>query len=117
VRPRRRGHRRARLTISAWLEPEQINEGLMDELDALHPYGQGNPEPVFGLRGILLAAPPAVFKEQHFRFGFEDRRGRRLHGVAWKMARLDLAVELTWNHYNDRKLLQLALIDWKQTEA
>jgi single-stranded-DNA-specific exonuclease len=31
--------------------------------------------------------------------------------------RLDLAVELTWNHYNDRKLLQLALIDWKQTEA
>jgi single-stranded-DNA-specific exonuclease len=26
---------------------------------------------------------------------------------------LDLAAELTWNHYNDRKLLQLQLIDWR----
>jgi single-stranded-DNA-specific exonuclease len=115
----------ARIDIAAWLEPEQIREQLMDELAGLHPFGQGNPEPVFGLRGVRLPSPPTVFKEQHFRFGFEDRRGRRLHGVAWKMAKrlpppgipLDLAVELTWNHYNDRKLLQLALIDWKKTEA
>ncbi len=38
----------AQLKIAAWLKPEQISEALMDELDALHPYGQGNPEPVFG---------------------------------------------------------------------
>jgi single-stranded-DNA-specific exonuclease len=115
----------ARIDIAAWLQPEQIREQLMDELAGLHPFGQGNPEPVFGLRGVLLPSAPTVFKEQHFRFGFEDSRGRRLHGVAWKMAKripppgvaLDLAVELTWNHYNDRKLLQLALIDWKKTEG
>jgi single-stranded-DNA-specific exonuclease len=115
----------ARIDIAAWLEPEQIREEFMEELVGLHPFGQGNPEPVFGLRGVLLPSQPQVFKDQHFRFGFEDRRGRRLHGVAWKMAKrippagvpLDLAVELTWNHYNDRKLLQLALIDWKKTEA
>ncbi len=111
----------ARLDISVWLMPEQIGERLMEELEALHPYGQGNPEPVFGVRGVVFRNPPEIFKEQHFRFHFEDGRGRRLHGVAWKFAHrlpplgvpLDLAVELKWNHFNGRKLLQLGLIDWR----
>ncbi len=113
----------ARLDLAAWLTPEQIRERLMDELDSLHPFGQGNPEPVFGVRGVVLKHRPEVFKEQHFRFHFEDSHGRRLHGVAWKLAHrlpplgvpIDLAVELKWNHFNDRKLLQLGLIDWRKS--
>jgi single-stranded-DNA-specific exonuclease len=115
----------ARLDISVWLMPEQINERFMDELDSLHPFGQGNPEPVFGVRGVVLRAHPEIFKEQHFRFHFDDGRGRRLHGVAWKMAQrlpplgvpLDFAVELKWNHFNNRKLLQLGLIDWRKAST
>jgi len=111
----------ARLTISAWLTPEQVNESLMDELDALHPYGQGNPEPVFGLKKVVFRRRPEVFKARHFRFWVEDSRGRALSGVAWKMADripplgvpLDLAVELNWNFFNDRKMLQLELVDWR----
>ena len=115
----------APLRLAAWLAPEQIRDGLMDELDALHPFGQGNPEPVFGVRGVVLRQPPEIFKDQHFRFLFEDGRGRRLHGVAWKMVHrllpvgqpLDLAVELKWNQFNDRKFLQLGLIDWRPSES
>jgi single-stranded-DNA-specific exonuclease len=111
----------ARLEIAAWITPEQVSERFMEELDALHPFGQGNPEPIFGVRAVVLRTPPDVFKEQHFRFHFEDGRGRRLHGVAWKLAHrlpplgapIDLAVELKWNHFNNRKLLQLGLIDWR----
>jgi single-stranded-DNA-specific exonuclease len=111
----------ARLDLAAWITPEQITERLMEELDALHPFGQGNPEPVFGVQGVVLHSPPEIFKEQHFRFNFEDGRGRRLHGVAWKLAHrcppvrqpVDLAVELKWNHFNGRKLLQLGLVDWR----
>lgn len=111
------------LNISAWLLPEQIRDRLMEELDGLHPFGQGNPEPVFGVRGVILRQAPEIFKEQHFRFSFEDGRGRRLHGVAWKLAHrlppvgvpLDLAVELAWNHFNDRRLLQLELVDWRRS--
>ncbi len=109
------------ITLAAWIPPEQIRDPLMEELESLHPFGQGNPEPVFGVRGVVLRQRPEVFKEQHFRFVVEDGRGRRLYGVAWKMARrmppvgvpLDLAVELAWNHFNDRRLLQLELIDWR----
>jgi single-stranded-DNA-specific exonuclease len=78
---------------------------------------------VFGVRGVVLAGRPEVFKEIHFRFSVEDGRGRRLHGVAWKLAHrlpphgtpIDLAVELKWNHFNGRRLLQLGLIDWRKS--
>ncbi|HMD60000.1 MAG TPA: single-stranded-DNA-specific exonuclease RecJ [Opitutaceae bacterium] len=112
----------ARLSIAAWLAPEQITDALMDELDAMHPYGQGNPEPVFGIRGAELRRRPEVFKARHFRFWLDDSRGRVLGGVAWKMAErvpplgmaLDLAVELNWNFFNDRRTLQLELVDWRK---
>jgi single-stranded-DNA-specific exonuclease len=114
----------ARLNISAWIAPGQVNEGLMDELDALRPYGQGNPEPVFGLRRIVFRRRPEIFKARHFRFWIEDERGRGINGVAWKMADripplgvpVDLAVELNWNFFNDRKLLQLQLVDWRMAQ-
>lgn len=114
----------SRLDLAVWLTPDQIRESLMEELDALHPFGQGNPEPIFGVRGVVLRTPPDVFKDLHFRFSFDDGHGRRLHGVAWKLAHrlpplgqpLDFAVELKWNHFNDRKLLQLGLVDWRRTE-
>lgn len=115
----------ARLEIAAWLTPEQINEHLMDELEALHPYGQGNTEPIFGVGGVGLRQPPEIFKQLHFRFQLEDGRGRRIHGVAWKFAQrvpptntpIDLAVELKWNHFNGRKLLQLVLVDWRLSRS
>jgi single-stranded-DNA-specific exonuclease len=115
----------ARLAIAAWLTPEQIDEGLMDELDLLHPYGQANPEPVFGLRRVVLRRRPEVFKQRHFRFWLEDGRGRAHGGVAWKMADrippqgvpLDLAIELNWNYFNDRRSLQLELIDWRESAS
>jgi single-stranded-DNA-specific exonuclease len=112
------------LAIAAWLNVEQVNDSLMDELDLLHPFGQGNAEPVFGLRRAVLRQRPEVFKGQHFRFQLEDAQRRRLYGVAWKMADripplgvpLDFAVELAWNHFNDRKLLQIELVDWRPSE-
>ena len=112
------------LTLSAWLTPDQIREQLMDELELLQPFGQGNPEPIFGVRGVVLRSRPEIFKQAHFRFSFDDSRGRRLFGVAWKMSNrlppvgvpLDFAVEIAWNHFNDRKLLQLELVDWRLSE-
>ena len=112
------------LEISCWLALEQVRDALMEELDMLHPFGQGNPEPVFGLRGVQFLQRPEVFKKQHFRFHLGDAQGRRVYGVAWKLAHrlppvgapVDLAVQLAWNFYNDRKLLQMELLDWRPGE-
>lgn len=112
------------LELSGWLEAEQISERLMTELDQLHPFGMGNPEPIFGVRGIQIRHRPEVFKEQHFRFTGEDAMGRRISGVAWKMAErlpptgvpLEMAVQLNWNHYGGRRTLQMELLDWRPSE-
>jgi single-stranded-DNA-specific exonuclease len=112
----------ARIAIAAWLTADQIHEGLMDELETLQPYGQSNPEPIFGLRGVTFRRRPEIFKIRHFRFWLDDTRGRALNGVAWKMADrmppqgvpIDVAIKLNWNFYNDRKLLQLELVDWRR---
>ncbi|MBL9215535.1 MAG: single-stranded-DNA-specific exonuclease RecJ [Opitutaceae bacterium] len=109
------------LELSGWLDGTQLGEELMLGLEQLHPFGMGNPEPVFGVRGVRLRNRPDVFKEQHFRFAAEDGRGRRISGVAWKLASrlppvgppLEMAVQLNWNHYNGRRLLQMELLDWR----
>lgn len=113
------------LELAGWIDGRQINEALMEELELLHPFGQGNPEPVFGVRGLRICGRPDVFKEQHFRFAATDDAGRRISGVAWKLAHqvppvgepLELAVQLNWNHYNGRKTLQLELLDWRRVAS
>ncbi|HEX2860147.1 MAG TPA: single-stranded-DNA-specific exonuclease RecJ [Lacunisphaera sp.] len=107
--------------LAGWLDATQVNDRLMTELEQLHPFGMGNPEPVFGVRGVRLRNRPDVFKEVHFRFAGEDAAGRRISGVAWKMADrlppvgppLEFAVQLNWNHYNGRRTLQMELLDWR----
>jgi single-stranded-DNA-specific exonuclease len=115
------GRTESPLEIAVWLTPEQVTEELLAEVEALHPFGQGNAEPVFGVRGVRLRQRPEVFRGEHFRFSFETLDGRRLFGVAWKMASrvppvgtpVDLAVEMRWNFFQGRKLMQLGLVDWR----
>ncbi|HKB56590.1 MAG TPA: single-stranded-DNA-specific exonuclease RecJ [Lacunisphaera sp.] len=107
--------------LSGWLDATQLTEQLMEQLEQLQPFGMGHPEPVFGVRGIRLRTRPDVFKEQHFRFAGEDSAGRRISGVAWKQADrlppvgapLELAIQLNWNYYNGRRMLQMELLDWR----
>ena len=107
--------------LSGWLDATQLTEQLMEQLEQLQPFGMGHPEPVFGVRGLRLRNRPDVFKEQHFRFAGEDSSGRRISGVAWKQADrlppvgapLELAIQLNWNHYNGRRMLQMELLDWR----
>ncbi|MEZ5278452.1 MAG: single-stranded-DNA-specific exonuclease RecJ [Opitutaceae bacterium] len=113
------------LEVAAWLELERVNEELLDELDRLHPFGMANPEPIFASREVVFSSRPEVFKQQHFRFALNDSTGRRLSGVAWKMAehlppvgpRLDIAYQMAWNHYNGRRTLQLELAAWRPSQS
>lgn len=109
------------LELAAWLEPEEVDETLMDILERLKPYGQGNPRPIFGLRGVRLAGSPRVMKNEHFRFAVGRNGQGALSGMAWRMAErlppvgveLDLAVRVTWNVWKSRRTIQLELADWR----
>jgi single-stranded-DNA-specific exonuclease len=109
------------IEISTFLELDDIDSDLMDEIDLLQPFGQGNREPIFGSKRVVFRQRPKVFKDIHFRFVLEDRKGRGIQGVAWKMANripklnipVDIAYRLAWNSFGRQKVLQIDLVEWK----
>ena len=115
------GFPEASLKLSAWLELDELNESLLEEIDRLHPFGQANPEPVFGLRGISLDEPANVFGQGHFRFRLPANTGRGIAGIAWGLGEppatnqpIDLALRFSWNHWRGNRYPQVTLVDWKR---
>ncbi len=112
------------LELACWIEPEDMGKNLLDEMECLQPFGQGNPEPVFGIRDVALGKKPEVFGQGNFRFQLNTVPGQRIFGVAWKKAdrvppvneSIDLAVKLKWNCWNGRRHPHLELIDWRPSQ-
>ena len=111
------------LELSAWLDVDDLNEALLQDLDCLHPFGQENREPVFGLKGIVLNEAPQSFGENHFRFYLSDSKGGSIAGVAWQMPEIpeagkpiDLTVRFARNYWRNRCTPQATLVDWKHSE-
>jgi single-stranded-DNA-specific exonuclease len=49
------------------LTMEQVTPRLWEHLRALQPFGMGNPEPVFLVRGATLMGEPKVMREKHLK--------------------------------------------------
>lgn len=109
--------------IAAWMSAEDVTTQLLDEIEMLQPFGEGNPEPVFGLRAVVLDRPVQRFGEgeANFRHTLMLSGGRRLGLLGWRMAErapapgapLDLAVRLSWNRWQGRKHAQAEVIAWR----
>lgn len=117
----------AAVEISASMTPEEVTAQVLDELEMLQPYGEGNPEPVFCLRGVVLDRPVQRFGEgnANFRHTLMLSGGRRLGLLAWRMAdrapgpgiAVDFAVRLSWNRWQGRKHAQAEIIAWRPSSA
>lgn len=109
------------IDIAHWMKPSEVTDNLLDDLDLLQPYGEGNSEPVFGLKGLVFDRAPTPFGEGNFRHQVSLGGGRRLNFVAWRMADrmpeagrpVDLAVKLQWNRWQGRRLPQAEILDWR----
>ncbi|NDV61854.1 single-stranded-DNA-specific exonuclease RecJ [Puniceicoccales bacterium CK1056] len=111
------------ITIEAEARPEELTSTLLSELDQLAPYGQGNPEPVFALRGVVL---PALAKigTAHLKFGV-PRPGLTgpIECIGWNAAEnppptgkaIDLAVRFGWHSWRGQRSPRLTLLDWQQS--
>lgn len=108
-----------RRSIDAHLRVEEITPGLLSDLDRLRPFGVGNEEPLFLLRGVRVAGVSRIGAGgRHIRFAVEEE-GRRLSGVAFRReeipvsasGRSDLLFALQENVYRGARSLQLQLRD------
>lgn len=111
------------LEIAHWVSLKEINEKLMTSLDRLRPFGEGNPEPIFGVKAVMLQGTPLVINDKHYRFTLASKKGY-IKGIAWNKAHnlppdgklIDIAFRLQWNEWNGKRNLQLLLMDWRLSE-
>ena len=108
-------HLQRTLRLDAELRLADVNLSLLDEHDALQPFGTGNHQPVFFTRGITLAGEPRLMKDKHWSFNF--RHGRAQSRAVWWNAADETLPPLPWdvaytvsrNEWNGRVDAQLEL--------
>ena len=56
------------LRFDAWVEPSEITMDLVESLSRMEPFGEGNPEPMFAVRNVVLTdVRPVGEKGRHAR--------------------------------------------------
>lgn len=108
------------LNIDSWLTENDLSERLLEDLELLAPFGQGNPEPVFACKGVKLK-DVRPFGTAHTRFRLVRPKGLPISGVAWKSDRrpppqdelIDIAFRFHWNTWRGRKEPRITLADWR----
>ncbi|WP_369059589.1 single-stranded-DNA-specific exonuclease RecJ [Caulobacter sp. 73W] len=81
------------LDIDALIRPGAADRALLNEFQALAPFGPGNPEPMFALSGVRVDRPMAM-RGGHLRCTLVDANGAKLKAVAWRCEETDLGRRL-----------------------
>ena len=106
------------LTLEGVLEPAEISEQLVRQLERLAPFGIGNPEPLFLLRGVRVESRREL-KGGHLRLALRHG-GHSLTAIGFNMSGhpataevLDLACSPQLNEWQGRTTVQLKIRDIK----
>lgn len=112
------------LGIDLWLDPGEATIETVEAVAAFEPFGEGNREPVFALRGLRLAAPPRAVgaERQHVQAPFKCG-GMVLGAIGFSMgerigelsvgAAYDIAGSLQTNTFCGETRLQMVLKDFR----
>ncbi len=68
--------------IDAWVTPKDLSVGFVETLEKMAPFGEGNPEPRFALRGVRLAEVKAIGEGRHLSVNIAEAGA--LRGVWWR---------------------------------
>ncbi len=112
------------LWLDGWLAAGEIGAALAVSLRRLEPFGEGNPRPCWGLRGVTLQTPPRAMGADGDHLGLNllatggfplravwFRAGRHLPRLAAHAGPFEVAGELQENSYHDAQELQIVVRD------
>ena len=100
--------------------PAQISVGLVDAIQVLEPFGEGNPVPVFRLSGCVLEEIRPVGEGRHLNLrlsGANSRFSAMMFGTAVSQfsyavgEKLDLLVQLIPNEYAGERRVTIKIIE------
>ncbi|WP_172844420.1 single-stranded-DNA-specific exonuclease RecJ [Tumebacillus algifaecis] len=111
------------LDIDMEVELGEVDLRLVEQIQALAPFGFGNPSPRFAVRGLALESTRVVGKDAAHLQVRVCQKGRQLDCIAFRrsedqplldeLAAVDIAGELAVNEWRGRQSLQMVLGDWK----
>jgi single-stranded-DNA-specific exonuclease len=113
------------LKIDMELPAEAVTLSLAEELQALEPFGAGNPRPLFVTRDLRIMAEPRIMKEKHLKLRLAGTQNRPLEAVWWSGVeelagrtlpvgqRIELAYTIEPNTWKGETRLQLCVRDMK----
>lgn len=116
-----------RVEIDMELDLDQVGAGLMEEIGKLEPFGEGNPAPVFAVRGIQVEEHSLMgAQKNHLRLKLAGN-GKWVSAVGWGLSalaadlkkgdRIDAAFHLEMNGRENRDAPRLVLADLKKSSA
>ena len=112
----------AKMHIDAIVPLRQFTRDVVNQLDMLGPYGEGNPKPVFATKGVRLAATPrrCGSTNEHLQFAITDN-GATIRCIGFRMGDLEkklidheyfsIAYEAGLNHYNGNSTVEFIAVD------
>ena len=111
------------LTVDAELKPEHLTPDLINLVELLEPYGEGNPPLIFLARGLSILEASVMGKSevQHLRL-LLDSGAYKWPAVYWSGAerlsrdfslgdRVDVVFRMGRNYFQNRENLQLTILD------
>jgi single-stranded-DNA-specific exonuclease len=109
------------LRLDAEVGLEELTLEHLNQLNRLRPAGQGNPVAQFFVRNVAHQRPLQRIgsDKQHVKMWVTDGIGT--HEAVWwgagnkslPVGRFDLAFAPQINHFNDQRLVQLKVLDWR----
>ncbi|MEH2035117.1 single-stranded-DNA-specific exonuclease RecJ [Nostoc sp.] len=112
-------HLKPLLKIDAEVNLNHLNQQLYEQLNALHPCGMDNPDPVFWTPNVQVVEQKIVGKG-HIKLTIAqtiDNQEYKIKAIAWRWgdyfrlpSRVDIAYKLRENYFNGNTSIELELI-------
>ena len=110
------------VSVDLELPADSVTFSLARELEALEPFGAGNPRPVFMTKNLRCLSAPVVIKDRHLKLRVAGPQNRPLEAVWWNCIEtpgqtpelngsIELAYMLEANAWNGEYRLQLNVLD------
>lgn len=106
-----------KIAIDCELNFQEVTETLINELERLMPFGEGNPEPLFLARNVQVSSSKIIGKH-HRRMSLRQGNpsARAMNAIQFNVDRSRLtdnfeqiAFRLRWNRWKGRKTAQIII--------
>jgi single-stranded-DNA-specific exonuclease len=114
------------LQIDAWLGLDEVNIELAESLEALSPFGAGNPELTLATRSVTFKSATEIGKtKEHLRLNVEDENGNTQSLLWWGGAggelpesgsKIDVAYSMRSSSYRGQKQVTLQFMEFRVVE-